>query len=74
MNFAVTGMTGYGAFFQLIQSGETFGRVTPQMIDTDVIIDFLASRYSETYGASDTVMPASVDMKMGIYLGQTAQV
>ena len=33
-----------------------------------------ASQSSSEYGTSDTVMPASVDMKMGIYLGQTAQV
>ena len=33
-----------------------------------------ASLSSAKYGASDSVMPASVDMKMGIYLGQTAQV
>jgi hypothetical protein len=33
-----------------------------------------ASQSSSEYGTSDTVMPASVDMKMGIYLGRTAQV
>ena len=35
---------------------------------------FAASRCSTVYSASSTVMPASADMKMGIYLGQTAQV
>lgn len=37
-------------------------------------VSFAASKSSQEYGAQSTVMPASADMKMGIYLGQTAQV
>lgn len=33
-----------------------------------------ASRSNSEYGASNTVMPASTDVPMGIYLGRTAEV
>ena len=35
-----------------------------------IILD--ASRSNSEYGASDTVMPASADITLGIYLGWTA--
>ena len=35
-------------------------------------LSFYASRSSGIYGASDTVMPASADISMGLYLGRTA--
>ena len=35
---------------------------------------FKASRSSSEYGASNTVMPASVDMSVGLYLGRPAEV
>ena len=35
-------------------------------------IGFMASRYALTYGASDTIMPASADIVVGIYLGCVA--
>ena len=35
-------------------------------------IGFMASRYASTYGASDTIMPASADIVVGIYLGCVA--
>ena len=38
------------------------------------VISFVPSLSSPIYAASNTVMPASVDIKMGIYLGQTSQV
>ena len=38
------------------------------------IISFLPSLSSPIYAASNTVMPASVNIKIGIYLGQTTQV
>lgn len=37
-------------------------------------VSFAASKSSQEYGAQSTIMPASVDMKMGIYLGKTSQV
>ena len=33
---------------------------------------FDASRCNEQYGSSDTVMPASADLSMGLYLGSLA--
>ena len=33
---------------------------------------FSANGYNRTYGASSTVMPASADVVMGLYLGRTA--
>lgn len=38
------------------------------------IISFMPSLSSPIYAASNTVMPASVNIKTGIYLGQTTQV
>ena len=38
------------------------------------VISFVPSLSSPIYAASNTVMPASVDIKMVIYLGQTSQV
>ena len=35
---------------------------------------FAASRVSHIYGASDTVMPASFDASVGLYLGRSAKV
>ena len=35
-------------------------------------IGFMATRYASTYGASDTIMPASADIVVGIYLGCVA--
>ena len=37
-----------------------------------IVID--SSLGSDIYGASDTVMTASADMPVGIYLGKTAQI
>ena len=33
-------------------------------------LEVKASRYSQTYGSSDTVMPASGDILFGLYLGR----
>ena len=38
------------------------------------VISFVPSLSSPIYAASNTVMPASVDIKMVIYLGQMSQV
>ena len=42
--------------------------------DTDgwMGIDFSLSSSQPTYGKSSTIMPESVDMTMGLYLGRTA--
>ena len=37
-------------------------------------IGFMASRYASTYGASDTIMPASADLLFGLYLGRSAEI
>lgn len=37
-----------------------------------VTVGLDASRCSTIYGASDTVMPASIDIAVGLYLGRTA--
>ena len=34
-------------------------------------VDFSASRSNSIYAASDTVMPESTDMPVGLYLGET---
>ena len=38
------------------------------------VISFLPSLSSPIYAASNTVMPASADMPVGIYLGRSAEV
>ena len=43
-----------------------FSQYQPYLIKT------AGSRSSAIYGASDTVMPASVNMIFGLYLGRTA--
>ena len=37
-------------------------------------LEMKASRYSQTYGSSDTVMPASADLLFGLYLGRPAEI
>lgn len=65
-----------GSSGALVAKGEkTIHSYAAQTLDnTYGGLSFAASQSSSLYGSSDTVMPASVDMKMGIYLGRTPQV
>lgn len=50
-------------FIQAPPAGSTFGGAE---------LHAEASRCSSIYGAQDTVMPASADLSMGLYLGSLA--
>lgn len=62
-------INGSGAFRSFYSSGHWEGSVIENGTDS---FDFDASRSSAIYGASDTVMPESVDVTMALYLGMTA--
>ena len=63
-----TGAFMYGTVLNtgitMITNGSSKGRVAT----------FLASRSNSQYGASDTVMPASADILVAVYLGRTPKV
>ena len=58
-----------GAFTQegVVPSGCAVGGVS-----VEAPSGFSASKYNTTYGSSETVMPESVDLTMGLYLGRPA--
>ena len=47
---------------------------TQAAVSTPSDISFKASRANKTYGASTTVMPASVETPVALYLGRPAEV
>ena len=59
--------TGSSAIMTDVASATTTSNSTYKMT-------FIAKRSNIIYGKSNTVMPASVNIKMVIYLGQTSQV
>ena len=55
---------------QVVNSG--ISQAVPREGAGDIEITFIASRSNAEYGAQSTVMPASVDMIFGLYLGTSA--
>ena len=69
INFGVTDGDGWGAF-SFVRGG-SYGVMSP--ISNDAYhFDFNASRCSDIYGASETVMPESVNVPIAIYLGTSS--
>ena len=67
MNFGVTNGNGYGAFY--FQSAGSYGQMSPVHND-HYHFSFEASRCSSIYGSSETVMPASINIPIILYLGK----
>ena len=67
MNFGVTSGNGYGAFY--FQSAGNYGQMSPVHND-HYCFSFEASRCSSIYGSSETVMPASINIPIILYLGK----
>ena len=64
---------GTGAFYTATENAANVGvEDFVTLADNGPQTTFDASRCSPVYGSSDTVMPASADMAVGIYLGRTA--
>lgn len=63
-----------GCFSDMPTWTSTFQPIELQMYYSAKGIVFSASKSNEHYGASDTIMPASADMTMGLYLGRPAEV
>jgi len=62
---------GTGAFYTPTeQSGNIGNEEFVTLVYNAPKTTFDASRCNEQYGSSDTVMPASVDMVVGLYLGR----
>ena len=69
MNFGVGEGAGFGAFSFV--TGGSYGQFYASANDT-YHFDFNASRCSDIYGASETVMPESVNIPIAIYLGTSS--
>lgn len=63
-----------GGAFAVPEQVETVTYSDKQVSNGHDGFTFKASRSAGEYGASDTVMPASINTILGIYLGQTSQV
>lgn len=63
-----------GCFSDMPTWTSTFQPIELQMYYSAKGIVFNASKSNEHYGASDTVMPASADLSIGLYLGITSKI
>ena len=63
-----------GGAFAVPEQGETVTYSDKQVSTGHDGFTFKASRSSTRYGKSDTVMPASVDILFGLYLGRPAEI
>ena len=61
---------GSGVFYNTTDDILPYARGTKMPGTTSTLFDL--SRANPIHGRSNTVMPASVDMTMGLYLGRTA--
>ena len=61
-----------GIFYSNDLVSGTIAASSGEIRNQPVIIKAAGSRSSAIFGASSTVMPASADMAVGIYLGQPA--
>lgn len=66
------GAEGVGALYPSDARPEYIMSSTSGFSMLNCKINFLASKSSLEYGAQPTVMPASADMVMGLYLGRTS--
>lgn len=69
MNFGVGAGAGGGAFSFV--TGGSYGQMHASYNDS-YHFGFNASRCSDIYGASETVMPESVNIPIAIYLGTSS--
>ena len=70
--YSVKGYDPTGVFGTNISIEDVGVSTYPSDDSNTEVITFDAGRVNSCYGASDTVMPASVDMVTGLYLGRTA--
>lgn len=63
-----------GVFQTTVLAEKTYFTIQPSETFNLEVENFLASRSSSVFGASDTVMPASGDILFGLYLGCPAEV